>query len=47
MTSQLKVALDRKATWAIDVLAYFLHAIHGYLYNQALSDVRSTGADIR
>ena len=40
-------SFDSNATWVIDVFGlYFWHDIHGCLYNQALADVRSTGAGI-
>ena len=40
-------SFDSQATWVIDELfLFYLHAIHGRLYNQALADVRSTGAGI-
>ena len=39
---------DSQATWVIDVLGLsFGHVIHGCFYNQALADVRSTGAGIK
>ena len=39
---------DLQATWVIGVLGLcFRHVIHGYLYNQALADVWSTGAGIK
>ena len=49
MTSQLNVALIHKLCGSLMCLAYFLHVhdIHGCLYNQALADVRSTGAGVR
>ena len=35
---------DSQATWVTGVLGLFSECvIHGYLYNQALADVRSTG----
>ena len=47
MTSQLNIALIRKLC-SMDVLGlYFWHVIHGYLYNQALADVRSNCAVIK
>ena len=40
---------DSQATWFIDVLGLFIFwpVSDGCLYNQALADVRSTGANIR
>ena len=41
-------SFDSQATWVIDVLGISIwHVIHGFLYNQALADVRSTGAGIK
>ena len=40
-------SFDSQATWVIDVLGFpFGHLIHNYLYNRALADVRSPGAEI-
>ena len=48
MTSQLNVSLMCKLRWSLICLAYFLtNYIHGCSYNQALADVRSTGARIK
>ena len=47
MTSQLNVALIRKLRVSLVCLAYSLHIINGYLNNQTLADVRSTGAGIK
>ena len=45
MTSQMNVALIRKLRGSLMCLAYsFLHVTHGCFNNQALTDVRSTGA---
>ena len=42
------LSFDSKATWVTDVLSMlFWHVIHGCLYNQALADIRSTGAGIK
>ena len=38
---------DVQAMWIIDVLGFFIHFIHRRVYNQALADVRSTGAGIK
>ena len=43
MTSQLNVALIRMLRGSLTSVIFF---IHGYLYNQALADVRSIGAGI-
>ena len=41
-------SFDSQAIWAIEVLGLFSwHVINGCLYNQALADVRSTGAGIK
>ena len=43
-----KRSFDSEATSVIDVLgSFFCHFIHGCLYNQALTDVRSTGLGIK
>ena len=47
MNSQLNVALIRKLWGSLMCLSYFCHATNGFLYNQALPDVRSTGAGIK
>ena len=39
-----KPSFDAQATWAIVYLAYFWHAIHVFLYDQALTDIQLTGA---
>ena len=46
MTSQLILALIRKLRVSSMYLAYFLTCYTRCLYNQALPDVRSTGAGI-
>ena len=38
---------ESQATRVIDVLCLFFDVIRGCLYNQALTDVRSTGAGIK
>ena len=39
---------DSQATWVIDVVIVFhCNVIHGCLYNQAMADIRSTGAGIK
>ena len=41
-------SFDSQATWVIDGPGIsFWHVIHRFLYNQALADVRSTGAGIK
>ena len=47
MTSQLNVALIHKLRGSSICLAYFLTCYPWMLYNQALVDVRSTGAGIK
>ena len=49
MTLELNVALIHKLyTWVTDVLdLFFWHVIYRCVYNQALADVRSTGAGIK
>ena len=51
MNSQLNyiynVALILKLCKSLMCLSYFCHVTNGFLYNQALSDVRSTGAGIK
>ena len=47
MTSQLILALIRKLRVSSMYLAYFLRCYTRCLYNQALPDVRSTGAGIK
>ena len=40
-------SFDLQATWAIGVLGIFVaNVIHWCLYNQAMTDVRSTGAGV-
>ena len=48
MTSQLNVAaLIRKLRVSLMCFAHSLHIINGYLNNQTMADVRSTGAGIK
>ena len=44
MTSQLNVVLIRKLRRSLMCLTSFWHVINVFLYNQALADVRATGA---
>ena len=40
-------SFDSQAMWVIDALGFlFWHVVYECLYNQALADVRSTGAEI-
>ena len=40
-------SIDSQATWVIDVLGLFSDVIYGSLNNQALAEVRLTGARIK
>ena len=42
-----KRSFDSQDTWVIDVLGFQKNVIHGYLYKQALADVRSSGAGLK
>ena len=46
-TPLLNVTAIRKLHGSLMCLAYFLHFIHGCLYNQILADVQSTGAGLQ
>ena len=47
MGLQLHVALIHKLRWSMMSLSFSLHFINGCFHNQALVDVRSTGAGIK
>ena len=47
MTLEMNVALIHKLRGSLMCLTCFWHVIYRCLYNQALADVRSTGAGIK